>query len=229
MGADLQSGAAALAALLAAAVVLALAAWLFGVAQRAQQAGARFRAVYLLSGLAALGAVGLTVAGLKAPAAASAAVPGGGELVSEPFSPQRLAQLQSQRKPVFVNFTAAWCITCQVNERAALSSAKVAQAFAKAGAVFLTADWTRRDAMIEQTLAEHGRAGVPLYLVYGADGGPPAVLPQILTEGLVISAVQRAARARGRGWSEALGDPGEQPRRGPNCGAPTPTPVPSRI
>ena len=199
----LQSGAGALAALLAAAVVLALAAWLFGVAQRAQQTGARFRAVYLLSGLAALAAVGLTVAGLKAPpvglapAGASAAVRSGDELASEPFSPQRLAQLQSQGKPVFVNFTAAWCITCQVNDRAALSSAKVAQAFARAGAVYLTADWTRRDATIEQTLAEHGRAGVPLYLVYGKAGGPPAVLPQILTEGLVIDAVQKAAQAKG--------------------------------
>ena len=199
----LQSGAAALAALLAAAVVLALAAWLFGVAQRAQQTGARFRFVYALSAIAAVAAIGLTVAGLKAapvglaPGAASAAVAGGDELVSEPYSPQRLAQLQSQGKPVFVNFTAAWCITCQVNDRAALSSAKVAQAFAKAGAVYLTADWTRRDSTIEQTLAEHGRAGVPLYLVYGKDGGPPAVLPQILTEGLVISAVKKAAQTKG--------------------------------
>ena len=197
----LQSGAAALAALLAAAVILALAAWLFGVAQRAQQTGARFRAVYLLSGLAALGAVGLAVAGLKAPAvglapaAAATAVPRGDELASEPFSPQRLAELQSQRKPVFVNFTAAWCITCQVNERAALSSPRVAQAFAKAGAALLTADWTRRDAVIAETLAQHGRVGVPLYLVYGADGGPPAVLPQILTEGTVVAALQKAAGA----------------------------------
>ena len=197
----LQSGATALAGLLAAAVILAIAAWLFGVAQRSQQGGGHSAIVYGLSAVAVLGAAGLVVAGLKAPGGslgpATAAAAGADELVSEPFSPQRLAQLQGQGKPIFVNFTAAWCITCQVNERAALSSPKVAAAFARAGAAYLMADWTRRDAVIEQTLAEHGRAGVPLYLVYGADGGPPAVLPQILTEGQVISAIQKAAGSKG--------------------------------
>jgi len=193
----LQSGATALAALLAAAVTLAIAAWLFGVAQRSQQGGGHSTVLYVLSAITVFGAAGLVVAGLKASGAGlgptTAAAAGAEALVSEPFSPQRLAQLQGQGKPIFVNFTAAWCITCQVNERAALSSPKVAEAFAKAGAAYLMADWTRRDAVIEQALAEHGRAGVPLYLVYGADGGPPAVLPQILTEGQVIAAIQKAS------------------------------------
>ena len=196
----LQSGSTALAALLAAGVVLALAAWLFGAAQRAHLRGAQPFALYVLSLGSAIGAVALVAAGLQAPVSAAAATPGAeasAGLASEPFSPARLDELLGQGKPVFVNFTAAWCITCQVNERAALSSPKVAQAFAAVGAVYLKADWTRRDAMIARVLAEHGRAGVPLYLVYGAKGGPPSTLPQILTEGVVIAAINRAAGTGG--------------------------------
>jgi thiol:disulfide interchange protein DsbD len=95
---------------------------------------------------------------------------------------------------VLVNFTAAWCVTCQVNERVVFSTSEVAQAFRRAGAVYLVADWTRRDAAIAQALSDQGRIGVPLYLVYGADGGPPKVLPQLLTPAVVAQAVDRAAR-----------------------------------
>ena len=91
-----------------------------------------------------------------------------------------------------VNFTAAWCVTCQVNERVALTSQAVADAFKDTGAVYLKADWTRKDAAIEAELAKHGRAGVPLYLVYGAKGGEGVILPQILTEGLVVRALKDA-------------------------------------
>ena len=98
---------------------------------------------------------------------------------------------------MLVNFTAAWCVTCQVNERVALSRKAVADAFAKNQVVYLKADWTNRDATIAPTLAEHGRAGVPLYLVYGTDRRrPPAVLPQLLTEGAVIAALEKAAALR---------------------------------
>jgi thiol:disulfide interchange protein DsbD len=93
-----------------------------------------------------------------------------------------------------VDFTAAWCITCQVNEKVALSSPQVARAFSKANAAYLKADWTRKDAAIAGALAEQGRAGVPLYLVYGTGGAAPRVLPQLLTEGTVIAAIDKAAR-----------------------------------
>ena len=178
-----QAGASAIAAILAAAVILALAAWLYGAAQRAQLRGGRTAWLYLTSGAAGLLAIGAVTAGLGASKAAA----------EEPFSQARLEQLQAQHKPVFVNFTAAWCITCQVNERAALSSHQVQQAFARTGTVYLKGDWTRRDAVIAEALAEHGRAGVPLYLVYGKDGSAPQVLPQILTSGEVVSALDRAA------------------------------------
>lgn len=90
---------------------------------------------------------------------------------------------------MFVNFTAAWCVTCQVNERVAFSSPTVAAAFKRSGTVYLVADWTNRDGAIAKALAEQGRIGVPLYLVYPAKGGPPRVLPQLLTPAIVVEAL----------------------------------------
>lgn len=190
----IQAGDTALARLLAAAVVLGLGAWLLGAAQRRQASGGRPLAI------AAIGAVLTLVATLAAvwpnhgePGAAVAAVGGGKAAVPyEAYSPEKLAAARATGKPVFVNFTAAWCVTCQVNEKVALTSQAVADAFKDTGAVYLKADWTRKDAEIEAELAKHGRAGVPLYLVYGATGSDSVILPQILTEGLVVKALKDA-------------------------------------
>jgi len=114
------------------------------------------------------------------------------ELPAEPFSPERLAALRAEGRPVFVNFTAAWCVTCQVNDRLALSGEGMVAAFRQAGAAYLKGDWTNRDPVITQALAEHGRAGVPLYLMYPAAGGEPDVLPQLLTPGIVEGALKKA-------------------------------------
>ncbi|HEY8880196.1 MAG TPA: thioredoxin family protein [Roseateles sp.] len=112
-----------------------------------------------------------------------------GESATEVFSPSRLAELRGQNKPVFVNLTAAWCISCLVNERVALSRPEVHEAFAKAGVVYLKGDWTREDPTITAVLKAHGRSGVPLYLYYAPGAAEAQVLPQILTPGLVIEAV----------------------------------------
>ncbi|PXA84448.1 thiol:disulfide interchange protein, partial [Caulobacter sp. D4A] len=141
----------------------------------------------------------LTVGALQVPAPAAASVSqaaqaAGPGLSSEPWSPERVAALQAEGKVVMVDFTADWCVTCKVNERTALSGARLADAFKAQNAVLLKADWTKRDATIAKALAEQGRAGVPLYLVYPKGGGAPAILPQLLTEGLVIEAVEKAAK-----------------------------------
>lgn len=189
-----QTGPTGLAGLLAATVLTGLAAWLYGAAQRARANGGR-------SWGALIGAVsvfGLALGAAFWPSAQATTTRTAGpttELPSEPFSPERLAALRAAGRPVFVNFTAAWCVTCQVNERVALSGNHLAEAFRKAGVVYLVGDWTNRNAVIANTLAEHGRAGVPLYLMYGRGGGEPAVLPQILTEGLVEDAVRKATGA----------------------------------
>jgi thiol:disulfide interchange protein len=193
-----QAGSLNLAGLLAAGVLTGIAAWIYGVAQRRERAGGRAAGVVVVAGVAMVlaFAAALWPAGAPTRAADGALASVAFDvLTSEPFSPERLDQLRAAGGPVFVNFTAAWCVTCQVNEKLALSGRRVAEAFRKAGVVYLKADWTNRDGVIAQTLAEHGRAGVPLYLMYGAHGGEPQVLPQILTESLVIEAVDRASGA----------------------------------
>ena len=106
-----------------------------------------------------------------------------GPLPAEPFSEARLAELRAARTPVFVYFTADWCLTCKVNERGALANAAVAEAFRARGVKVLVGDWTRGDPAIGRFLERHGRSGVPLYLFYPRGGGEPEVLPQILTAG----------------------------------------------
>ncbi|HEV7692078.1 MAG TPA: protein-disulfide reductase DsbD domain-containing protein [Hyphomonadaceae bacterium] len=140
------------------------------------------------------------VAAFLLPSAATASIkaPEGGESLAkeagaEPWSVERVAQLQSEGRIIFVDFTARWCVTCQVNKQVAIDSQKARKAFEQNNVAFLVADWTNRDSVIASALAEHGRAGVPLYLVYPAAGGDPVVLPQVLTPGLVEKAVKDAA------------------------------------
>ncbi|MDB5443580.1 MAG: thio:disulfide interchange protein [Phenylobacterium sp.] len=193
----LQAGSTALARIFIAAIVLALAAWLAGAAQRRAAAGGR--PVALGSTAAILAAAAL--AGVVWPAYAETPAEGASaarsaDAASEPYSPARLAALRAEGRPVFVNYTAAWCVSCQVNDRVVLSTKPVVEAMSKYGVAYLKADWTRRDPVIAAELARYGRAGVPLYLVYGADGGEPAILPAILTQGVVVGALQTAARRR---------------------------------
>lgn len=103
-----------------------------------------------------------------------------GELGGMLFSEQKLASLQADGKPVFLYFTADWCVTCKVNEAAAINRDETAKAFEKAGIETMVGDYTRRDPAITRFLAKHGRSGVPLYLYYPAGRGPK-VLSQVLT------------------------------------------------
>ena len=106
----------------------------------------------------------------------------------EPYSAARVAELTAAGHPVFVDFTAAWCITCQVNERLVLNDASVRDAFARAGVALVRADWTRRDAAISEALAALGRSGVPAYVIY-RNGRQPLVLPEVLQRQTVIDAL----------------------------------------
>ena len=189
-----QTGGAALALLFGAGLLLALALWLFGVTQGERAAGRRG----WLSGAAALIALMLAttagVAAARAPAVEPGEASGATLLASQPWSPEAVQTAQAEGRPVLVNFTADWCVTCKINEGAALSSARVGEAITATNAVYLVGDWTRRDDAIARELERHGRSGVPLYLLYPADGGEPRILPQLLTEGLVIDSLQEAAR-----------------------------------
>jgi thiol:disulfide interchange protein DsbD len=191
----LQAGTDALVRILAAAIVVALAAWLAGAAQR--QAIQGRRPIALTAGAALLTAGALFAAvgpGYATPTAAgSSATASKSDLPYEPYSPARLAELRAEGRPVFVNYTAAWCVSCQVNDRVALSTKGVAKAMKEHNVAYLKADWTLKDAEIAAELARYGRAGVPLYLVYGTDGRDGVILPSILTEGIVVKALNKAA------------------------------------
>jgi thiol:disulfide interchange protein len=160
---------------LAAALVIGTALWWVG----RRQARGMGRAWWPLApALAACVALALVVPREAALASDKAALP----LGAEPFSEARLSELRAQKRPVFVYFTADWCLTCKVNEKTAIERAEVREAFRRGGIAVLIGDWTRGDPAIGRFLAEHGRSGVPLYLFY-APGRPPETLPQILTAG----------------------------------------------
>lgn len=188
-----QTGAAGLALLLAAALLTALALWLEGVRQQARAAGRRGGLALIFALSAGLAALAATVAAARAPVVepseSRTALPSG------PWSPAAVEAALAEGRPVLVNFTADWCVTCKINEGAALSSARTAGALAEANAVYLVGDWTRRDAAIAAELERHGRSGVPLYLVYAPGRAEPRILPQLLTEGLIAEALKTASAA----------------------------------
>jgi thiol:disulfide interchange protein DsbD len=181
-----QAGANAVASALAAMVAAGFAAWAWGTSRSASPRG---RGIGALITLVALVVAFSCLAFLKSsPQQADGSINLTG-LVSVRYSPERLAALRAQNRPVFVNVTAAWCITCLVNDEAALSGARVHAAFAQKNVAYVVADWTRRDPEITKLLAAHGRNGVPLYLYYAPGASDPTVLPQILTEGAVLAAL----------------------------------------
>jgi thiol:disulfide interchange protein DsbD len=104
------------------------------------------------------------------------------------YAPERLAQLVADGRPVFVDFTAAWCVTCQVNKRLVLNSSEVQDAFARNNVTLLRADWTRRDPAIGQALAALGRSGVPAYVLY-RPGREPLLLPEVLQQSTIEDAL----------------------------------------
>lgn len=171
-------------------VAIGFAAWVFehsrlfgGLAKRVASGAA---ALALLSAVLG-GYLGLDAAPADASPTAIPAAPG---KLWEPYSPERLEALRARGEPVFLNFTAAWCISCLVNERVALNSDTVGQAFRKAGIAYLKGDWTNRDPRITAKLEAFGRSGVPLYVYYPAGiGTAPVVLPQILTPDIVLGAI----------------------------------------
>ena len=199
---SLQAGDAALLGALAGAVLIAFAVWLWqasaSAAPRWRPAGIGLAAAAIVAALAMVrfAESGAPVAETPGP---NAAADSGGAAVTgiawQPFSEARLAALRAQGRPVFINFTAAWCITCIANEQVVLRLESVRKAVDSARMATLKGDWTRRDPVITEHLARFGRSGVPLYVIYPPEGSPkePMVLPQILTEGGTVAAIRSMA------------------------------------
>lgn len=169
-------------------VLLALAAWLFGLAQRG--AGRSHKVAAGLSALSLAAALLLAypaVSGRAPPSPVASALAAD----AEPFTPERLDTLRAEGKPVFLNVTAAWCITCKVNEKVVFDTGAFRRLLAEEGVTFMTADWTRRDPDVTHLINRFGRAGVPLYLYFPA-GDEAEILPQILTLSTLETAFRKS-------------------------------------
>jgi thiol:disulfide interchange protein/DsbC/DsbD-like thiol-disulfide interchange protein len=179
-----------LGAALAGSILVALAAWSFQKS-RSSSGGGRIT-VMATAVLSLLLAIFLPIrfadVAAAAPSDSAQMRPGVDEW--QPYSAARVAELSAAGRPLLVNFTASWCLTCLVNERNAFSDAAVQEIFRDKKVTLMKGDWTNRDPAITKALAAFGRAGVPLYVVYNSKPGAtePVVLPQILTAGVVASA-----------------------------------------
>jgi thiol:disulfide interchange protein DsbD len=190
-----QTDAAGLATALGGMVLIGLVAWFW---QTTRGSAGVWRGAGAAAAVAGLVGLGLLTGGLPPPGPAA----GDGQNPStrhwEPYSVASLDALRAEGRPVLLNFTAAWCITCQVNDRLALGTERVRAALARAGVAALKADWTRRDPAIARLLERHGRSGVPMTLLYPRGAGAPEVLPAVLTESLVLERLAGLHPASGR-------------------------------
>ncbi len=182
-----QRGTDALAALMIAAVLLSLGLWWFE-RQRYAEGMAKKVFAWLLIALAFAAFAG----SMRLPTPATAGAPHAG---TEPYSSRRLAELRAEGRPVFVDMTADWCITCKVNEKAVLNTAAFKQLLADTNTVYMVGDWTNQDPDISAFLDQYNAPGVPLYVVFPADGGPGTKLPQVLTADLMRESLE-AAKAK---------------------------------
>jgi thiol:disulfide interchange protein DsbD len=182
-----QAGVDAVALLLLAALGVGLAAWGAGHLQRGTRRWLPGAVVLAGLGIAAVLGFAAAMRPVESAAPVRAASPAAG-IDWQPWSAPRVTELRAAGRPVFVDFTAAWCISCQVNKQVALDTPAVARRFAELGVVALEADWTRYDPAITEALAGFGRSGVPLY-VYYPPGGEPKLLPAVLTPATVLQAL----------------------------------------
>ena len=179
-----QGGTEVMTAAVILALILATSLWWVGL----RQSGGRSRSWLPLAPAAALIALVVVAA---PPKSASASAPQMADGI-EPFSEARLAELRQAGTPVFVDFTADWCLTCKVNERVAIDRESTQSAFRRAGVVTLEGDWTNGDPAITRFLTRNGRNSIPFYL-FVQPGEQPEVLPQILTPSTLITRAEASA------------------------------------
>lgn len=182
---SLQTGAEGVLILLGSLLLVSLSGWIYGRWSVLHKSLKTRRIAQLISGLILAGALALSLMYIKPVSASTGSVHTQGLIEWQTFSPELVAQLRSEKKPVFIDFTAAWCLSCQVNEKVAFGSEEVQKAFAAKGIAALKADWTNKDEVIAKELAKFGRNSVPLYVLYLPDK-EAVLLPEILTPDIVL-------------------------------------------
>lgn len=186
-----QAGTTALLAMLMCAVVVSFAAWLYGMAQRRRYIGQSYKALLAVTVVLFIAAVS-PLPGVMHVQPSPPELARVENITQVKWSPQTVAEMRGHGKAIFVDFTASWCITCQVNERTSLSTAAVKQALASTNTIYMVADSTKFNADIDDAMTAFGQGGLPLYVVYPADGSTPKVLPQVLTPKIVVDALNQA-------------------------------------
>jgi thiol:disulfide interchange protein len=190
-------GAGLLSLLLTSLLLLAIAGWFLG--RWPARRWATGTAAAILLAVVGLAFFGQTLAGEPdlgtANRTGAATVSSAAAGAWEPWSAEAVSRYQAQGRPVFVDFTASWCLSCQVNERVALSKPQVQQAFQAGNVALLRADWTRHDDAITEALAALDRSGVPAYALYAPGQNEPQLLPEVLTPGIVTDALGKLPKA----------------------------------
>lgn len=187
-----QAGTGALATILACSVLLGFAGWLYGIAQKRRFREKSHKLLYAITA-ALLVAVIAPVTGIIQPGAPLPDGQTAAAVTQVKWSPQTVAETRGHGKAIMVDFTASWCITCQVNQRTTLSTTAVKEALLRTGTVYMVADSTKFNPDIDDAMNEFGQGGLPLYVVYPADGSAPKVLPQVLTPSIVVNALNQAS------------------------------------
>ncbi|MBF7686562.1 thioredoxin family protein [Acinetobacter sp. B10A] len=196
-----QTDASGLASILMCCVLLAMTAWTYGIAQRRALLEKKSIWQYAIT-LCLLATTFYIIfnpnSALRVNTSAQTSTPSetkqSNQATIVKWSPKALADAQNTRRPIFIDFNASWCITCQVNDKNVISTQDVQTALIKTNTIYMVADSTNYNADIVKAMANYGRDGLPLYVVYPANGGQPVILPQVLTKTGFITALENAAK-----------------------------------
>ncbi|MBP1656443.1 MAG: dsbD [Bacteroidetes bacterium] len=186
---SLQTGADGVVILLAALLFVALGGWVFGRWGNIAKEKPTRRIAQVIALVAIAGGLFFSLTNIKAKGPETAGVHRQGSIEWLTYTPELVEGLKAEGRTVFLDFTAAWCLSCQVNEKVAFSSEEVQNEFARRGIATVRADWTTHDETITKALATFGRNSVPLYVLY-APGKDPVLLPEIITPGIVLEALR---------------------------------------
>jgi len=178
-------------------LVVAIGAWVYGRWSVPSKPAATRRVSTTVAAVIAVLGIWMLIPSEEATNAVSLEEAGGPDqygVVWESFSPEKVAAARADGKPVFIDFTAKWCLTCKANKAVVFASDEVKRRFEQLGVVMVKADWTKRNPVITEALEQFGRSGVPLYVLYDGKSDTPMILPELLNPGIVLDALDKVEK-----------------------------------